>query len=915
MKKLILSSLLLAALCCQAAPVNLAKGKITTASDCETAYFTADKATDGIINRKVNTGEQSRWGSAVRQDFPRGEWNGDNLWLQVDLGSVVEGLREIDIDWENPKATKYEIRLSSDGIVWRTAWSSGKPSTQQHEVILLGKPETARYVRLQINGFRRDSWGTISVYELSVFNEVLPPTLERFANTFSIKNLSLTGDFLGYVDLPQGVKVRPIASTLEQIVALSGKIRRPISPVTTEMTFEVSKGSKKFLTPAIPVLIAGAFTPAADANAKPEVLPALQEWVGGRGVFVPANPLPIYLENKTHDMIQRAKIFAADYTAQTGKSTVFVDTSAEAEHGIFFRFTQDPLGPEGYRLVVDARHVVIEGTTPQAAFWGTRTFLQVIKKNNGTFPQGLAVDYPRYPVRGFMFDVGRKPVTREFVYDVMKVMSWYKLNDLQLHLNDCFIWLHRYSKSPDGGQATAAQKRQAIADVLAEEPSAGSFRLESTVVGSNGVALTSKDYAYTKEEFGKMIDDSAEYGVRIVPELDVPGHALQLVRVRPDLMYRGHVHKPHDTERAAMLDASSDVFDPATGKTFREETLEFVKSIFAEYLTGDHPVFRNGVVHIGTDEYYGNAEDYRAFTDAMLKYVKSTGHTPRLWGSLRAKDGKTPVIADGVQMHIWSRDWQRPGPAIDMGYDIINILDADMYIVPNGNPRDVRAYGDDISREHLYGKNWQPNIMRQYTVPAGHPQLLGAQFAVWNDNAFYGDPGLQDNDLFERIQKTCAVMAEKTWNDGTDDTYTGFCKKMADVGLPPTLDYSKLIFPAYEATFTLKLTAKPTPETARIFSASTGALLVSPTTGKLAIYQNAWNYTFDYVVPLNEAITIKIVAKDRKVELFVNGQSKGFAKRDLYAHSHRYMNFYFPSRTPCKTFAGEVKDLQIKSLP
>ncbi len=84
--------------------------------------------------------------------------------------------------------------------------------------------------------------------------------------------------------------------------------------------------------------------------------------------------------------------------------------------------------------------------------------------------------------------------------------------------------------------------------------------------------LTVADHFYTKKQFGNLIDEGRNNGVNVVPEIDVPRHA-----IRPDLLYRGGMDKPHDVERAAMLDASSDVFDAATGKTYRDETLDYVK--------------------------------------------------------------------------------------------------------------------------------------------------------------------------------------------------------------------------------------------------------------------------------------------------------------------------------------------------
>lgn len=50
--------------------------------------------------------------------------------------------------------------------------------------------------------------------------------------------------------------------------------------------------------------------------------------------------------------------------------------------------------------------------------------------------KGRATDFPLYPSRGFMIDVARKFFTMDYLRDYVKILSFYKLNELQVHLND-----------------------------------------------------------------------------------------------------------------------------------------------------------------------------------------------------------------------------------------------------------------------------------------------------------------------------------------------------------------------------------------------------------------------------------------------------------------------------------------------
>ena len=775
------------------------------------------------------------------------------------------------------------------------------------------------------------------------------------------KQLDLSGENLRF-RFPSEIDARIAASTYEQVIALDGTIRRPLSEVTSVVTIELSDGGEAKQVVTVPLTVPARKQAAPGANSKPAVVPALQEWIGAQGKFTPNSKSRIVIRKGdaskgSPTLRQRMETFAADYQDVTGNKITVVE-SDEADAGDFFvtldaKTGVSQLGNEGYRLSVTDR-VVINAAEPVGAFWATRSILQVLKTNENTFPCGYAADYPQYPVRGFMYDVGRKPATIEAVRAVVKTMSWYKLNDLQLHLNDNFIWLHDYTKIPNNGGATAEQKKAAIKEVIDSSPTA--FRLESSITGADQTRLTAPDYAYSKKQFGDLIDDGRVYGVNIVPEIDVPGHAMSLVKVRPDLMYRGKLSKPHDVERAAMLDASEDVFDAATGKTYREETLDFVKQVFDEYMVGENgepPVFRDAVVHIGTDEYYGSAEDYRAFADDLLKYVKSRGFTPRFWGSLRAKPGKTPVVSEGVQMHIWSLDWASPKDSLEAGYDIINILDRSSYVVPNGTGN-VGAYGDYLNLANLYSPDWQPNIMGGQNVIPGHPRLLGAQWALWNDNAFRRDTGLIDYDLFDRIQQSCAVMAEKTWSTGTDRSFEAFTKLVTQTGDAPqsnphyriatkkplaldlvvkddkltdqsgngydaiaseNVGFAKSdagevlelrggrsfvknavanIAPNYVAEFRVKRTSN-SKEPQVLFSSFTGKFFaVQAETGKVGITRDTWAYSFDYTLPVGEWVDLKLVASGRSLTLFANGNEIGAPVRHKFPETHKYSSFIFP---------------------
>lgn len=753
------------------------------------------------------------------------------------------------------------------------------------------------------------------------------------------QNLDLSKATLGYKNLPAGVSVKIVGTTYEQLINFDGKIRNPISPKTTKITFAITDSAgNTAITPTFEVSVPVDPATRAFLNAKnktlakkPAVVPALQEWVGDEGTFVPDEDFALLLSDSYADIGEptlkaRLELFAKELSEifgreikilnkQRGKKDIAVSIAPDEEIG--------NLGKEGYAIISDENGLRIIASDPLGAFWGTRTILQVFKQHNNTFPRGIAVDYPQYPLRGFMYDIARKPTSHKAVEDVLKTMSYYKMNDYHLVMNNNFIWMYRYTDVPNGRDATPEQKKAAIADVLEAAPTA--FRIESDVVAKDGTPLTSADRFYTKKEFGELIDLAKLYGVTIVPEFDMPGHAMSLVKMRPDLMYRGKVTKANDTERTAMLDCSTDIH-PETGRTYREETLDFVQSVFDEYLVGKdgkEPVFRTPIIHIGTDEYYGDAEDYRAYADAMIKYIKSRGYTPRLWGSLSVKKGKTPVDGTGAQIDVWNHGWQNPLVALDHNFDLVNIIDVWAYIVPNGTGN-RGGYGDLLDLNFLYSKNWQPHKMsHQEEVIPGYPKMLGAQWGLWNDNSFRGDTGLTDFDLYDRIRQSCAVLAEKTWNTGEDASFRDFQKLVKAVDyaplsnpeftVKPIAGTTDVLFdlaqsvpagksvetgidgiaPNYAADLLVKRT-KASKGKQILFSGPTGEIFIDGETGKLGIVRDTWEYTFPYALPKSKTVKLRFLAEKRTLKLLADGKEIGAPVRTLFPETHKYTSLVFP---------------------
>ncbi|HLZ86503.1 MAG TPA: family 20 glycosylhydrolase, partial [Puia sp.] len=480
------------------------------------------------------------------------------------------------------------------------------------------------------------------------------------------------------------------------------------------------------------------FAQPASGNPAPFVIPALQEWKGGSGSFVITAATSIIVEAASADsLLPSAQILQEDLRQLTGGRPLPVRTGSPAPGAIYLGLhaPDQALGPEGYLLAADQGGLQISALRTRGLFWGTRTLLQVLEQDSlhTQFPCGFARDYPRYGIRGFVLDDGRKFFSLDFLRQYVRFMAYYKMNDFHIHLND-----NGFYKSFGGNW----------------DSTYSAFRLQSDTYPN----LTAKDGAYTKQEFRDLQALARSYGVNIVPEIDVPAHSLAFTKLRPEIGSRkyGMDH----------LDLDNPV------------TYQVIDSIFMEYLQGPNPVFTGPEVHIGTDEYAkAAAEQFRAFTDHYIRLVQRYGKKVRLWGALTHAKGNTPVTVKDVTMNVWYNGYADPREMKKLGYDMISTPDGWLYIVPAAG-----YYYDYLELPELYDK-WEPVQVGDVRFDAGDPQIKGGSFAVWNDKV---GNGITEKDVHDRVFPAMQVLSQKMWR-GTDSSrpYQAFALAATRLGEGP----------------------------------------------------------------------------------------------------------------------------------
>ena len=457
--------------------------------------------------------------------------------------------------------------------------------------------------------------------------------------------------------------------------------------------------------------------------AQPRTIPAFREWTDAQGSYVFGANARIVIDPASAESVSAtASALATDLLALTGLTVpVVVDTVPQpGDIALALDSSDSAIGAEGYVLTV-TDHISIQGQTDAGVFYGTRSVLQMLRQGF-EIHAGSARDWPDYPERALMVDVGRKFFSLAFLERHVEELAYLKLNYLHLHLSDEY---------GNGGYG---------------------FRLES----ASHPEITSAGH-YSKADIANLIALARTYHVTVVPEIDVPAHATALLAPHPTLALPGRPDK---------LDLSN----PAG--------YALVEDLLNEFL----PLFPAPFWHTGGDEYLAPAEyasfpqlltyarqqygpaavapdTYIGFVNWIDGIVKAHGKQLRAWNDLYGVTGTEAPNPDIVLEMWWP--YILPQDALRKGHTIMNCQAATLYYVLGGyagNPANLYEQWAP-NRQWVASVDVNGNPTSWIDLPASTPGLRGGKFHVWCDS-----PDAQTEDqVQDGIAPGLRGLAQNSW--------------------------------------------------------------------------------------------------------------------------------------------------------
>ena len=746
----------------------------------------------------VDGSSETRWSSERMKENGITDSDAQTAqWLLIDMGTDKSEVDDIKIDFYlKVWATKYRIETASskDAESWTTVAEVNRTSSDgadnQSDTFsgdqLLTK-ELQRYVRFYFEKINVNAGGTgVSVREITI-NGTQPyvstsgesmTAAEVMQGITELPALTTDSTKVELPDVPEGFEIAVIGSDKEQVISNDGVVTdRNIGDREVTVLVEVSAAAendgeeadtaRKNFTLTVPsknALYPESFPAVDNPNSKPAVIPTLQEWYGYEGNYTLTAESRIIINDAANVGLQEAaENMQGDLEEFAGvKPEIVSGTADDASSADIYIESQTEdvydTGDEGYFMTADEGGVRIYSSTYTGALYGTVTAEQILWQDEGNdnIPYGVIRDYPDYEIRGVMFDVGRIPHRLQYLQDYTKILTWYKMNEFQLHLNDDFT----YSPEglPSGSEWNGMHRLESDAfPSLTENQAYTGERFEyfNEVYG---------DPVYTKDDYRNLEDMANAGGIDLIPEFDTPSHSNAYIRYAQenpdDIEWLGPIQSNNDSQMLALDINSSNPAEAEKAKTARK----FMETLFDDYLGGDDPVFSGDTVNVGADEYWdkSNPEAYRQYVVFLDELMQKYGKTTRMWGALKLFPGETEISPDNIILDIWATYEDDPIARMEEGFRVVNFPQPYLYTTPG------RDHKDMIVEEWLF-KNWDPTIFNgNIRAEAGEPLLLGAKASIWGDEF---REGIVEADLHERALRSVAMVAEKTWggSEKTDD--------------------------------------------------------------------------------------------------------------------------------------------------
>lgn len=464
-----------------------------------------------------------------------------------------------------------------------------------------------------------------------------------------------------------------------------------------------------------------------------------------------------------------ARWFARSIATGTGLELA-VNPSVSANDAGLIWFHLDAglksLGSEGYRLSVTTQRVDLFAPEPAGLFYAAQTIRQLLPPEifNSTPLSGIewsipcveVEDFPRFGWRGSMMDVGRHFMPKEFVFKFIDLLALHKLNTFHWHLTEDQGWRIEIKKYPRLTEVGAWRKETVVGRTYTDSPNP---------------VYDGKPHGgfYTQAEVREVVEYARQRFIRVVPEIELPGHCQAAIAAYPELGNTGQ-----KLEVGTLWGIYEHVYN------VEETTFRFLFNVLEEVLG----LFPGQFIHIGGDEVpkkewkqsaaaqnrlqelgLANEDELQSyFIRRIDRYL--SGHGRRLVGWDEILEGG---LARGATVMSW-RGEEGGITAANAGHDVVMAPHQHTYLNYQQTREDSTGihHGDYLPLTKVYGYEPVPAAID----PGKAQHVLGSQAQLWSE--FIPDSLRMEYMAYPRL---CA-LSEVVWTPAAKKDIDSFTTRI-----------------------------------------------------------------------------------------------------------------------------------------
>ena len=426
------------------------------------------------------------------------------------------------------------------------------------------------------------------------------------------------------------------------------------------------------------------------------------------------------------------------------------------------------LGAEGYLLDVRPGRVLIRAPEPAGLFYGVQTLRQLFPHDIfRDAPAGNTVwhvpavtieDMPRFPWRGGHLDVGRHFMPKEFVKKYIDLLALHKLNTFHWHLTEDQGWrleIKQYPKLTETGawrKETLTGRMRRTNDLTFDGIRHGGF--------------------YTQQDAREIVAYAKARFVNVVPEIEMPGHAMAAIAAYPELGVTGE-----PVEVAKTWGIFSDILNA------EPSTVQFMQNVLSEVLE----IFPSRYVHIGGDEADKAKWKVNPRIQARIKELGlADEHELQSW-FIRQMDtfltkrnrrliGWDEILEGGLAENAVVMSWRGTKGGIEAAraqHDVVMTPTTHVYLdyyQSKDQNAEPLAIGGFVPLETVYSFEPIPSELEPQYVK----HILGGQANVWTE--YMPNPKKVEYMAFPRL----TALAEVVWTPKEKKDYANFLVRLRE---------------------------------------------------------------------------------------------------------------------------------------